>query len=173
MSRIAAAVFVLIALSPQTAAASAKLARLLDPKPILSGGELAPDWVTAYSTTMGNYRLQFAGRRGSEDLSTSLGPNGLQKEFRTRTWRAEDGSLLQGFAGNGGFRLTVGDCLAHMCKASDCTDDGWPVFQCSDGQRRRMAVSDFSTATFDGVLYRRLSAVDAGSTGAVKETQGD
>ena len=123
---------------------------------------------------MGRYRLQFAGRRGGGDLSTALVPSGLLKEFRTRTWRSEDGSLLQGSAGNGGFRLTVGDCLVHMCKASECTDDGWPVFQCSDGQRRRMVVSDFATATFGGVPYRRLSAppVDAGSTGTVK-TQGD
>jgi hypothetical protein len=81
----------------------------------------------------------------------------LRPEFRARTWRAADGSLLQGFAGSGGFRLTVGNCLARICAASECSDAGWPIYMCSDGRSRKMSVSDF-TAIFDGVSYRRLSA---------------
>jgi hypothetical protein len=170
MLRIAAAILLLIAVLPQSAHASGKAARLLDPRPIVLCGQLAPDLVTAYSTTMGRYRLQFTARQGDADLSTALGPTALLKDFRTRTWRAEDGSLLQGFAGNGGFRLTIGDCLERMCKASECNEDGWPNFQCTDGLRRRMAVSDFSTATFGGVAYRRLSAPakSGDSTGSIK-----
>jgi hypothetical protein len=168
MLRIVAAVLVSIALLPQPAAASGKLMRLLDPKPVVLDALLAPDLVTAYSTTMASYRSQFAGRRGDEDLSTPLGPTGLLKDFRARTWRAADGSLLQAFAGNAGFRLTIGDCLARRCKASECSDDGWPNFQCTDGHRRRMAVSDFSTTTFDSVAYRRLSAPAADSTGSIE-----
>lgn len=170
MLRLAAAVVASITLLPQPAAASGKLMRLIDPEPIVPAASLAPDWVTAYSTTMGRYRSQFAGRRNGEDLSTPLGPTGLLKDFRARTWRAEDGSLLQGLGGNSGFRLTIGDCLLRMCKVSECSEDGWPVFQCTDGQRRRMTVSDFATATFDGVPYRRLSAPagDAGKTGSIK-----
>jgi len=170
MLRIFAAILASIALLAQPAAASGKPIRLLDPTPIVPGAALAQDWVTAYSTTMGRYRSQLVGRGEGEDLSTPLWPTDLLKDFRTRTWRAEDGSLLQGLAGNGGFRLTIGDCLARICKASDCSDDGWPVFQCTDGHRRRMTVSDFSTATFDGVSYRRLSAPSRGAddTGSIK-----
>ena len=170
MLRIAAAVLVSIAMLAQPAAASGKAVRLLDPRPIVLGAPLSRDVVTAYSTTMGRYRLQFAARQADANLSTTLGPTGLLQDFRTHTWRAEDGSLLQGFAGNAGFRLTIGDCVARMCKASECSEDGWPSFQCTDGQRRRMAVSDFSTATFDGVAYRRLTAParSGGKTGSIK-----
>ena len=73
-------------------------------------------------------------------------------------WRAADGSLLQGFAGTGGFRVTVGNCLARFCAASECSDVGWPLYSCSDGRKRKMSVTDFVTVSFDGVSYRRLSA---------------
>jgi hypothetical protein len=82
----------------------------------------------------------------------------LRTEFRARTWRAADGSLLQGFAGTGGFRVTVGNCLARFCAASECSDVGWPLYSCSDGRKRKMSATDFVTASFDGVSYRRLSA---------------
>jgi hypothetical protein len=130
---------------------------LLDPLPIVVNTAVAPDTVTAYSTTMSRYRLALMARQGAANLATMLGPMSLLKEFRAWTWRAEDGSLLQGFAGNGGFRLTLGDCLAKLCSASECSDDGWPFFKCSDGHRRKMVVVDFATAKFDGVAYRRLS----------------
>ncbi|QKC74094.1 hypothetical protein EB231_34315 [Mesorhizobium sp. NZP2298] len=107
---------------------------------------------------MARFRLQFAGRAGETNLAVSLEPLLLRAEFRARTWRSADGSLLQGFAGKGGFRLTIGNCLARICAASECSDAGWPVYTCSDGRKRKMSVTDFVTASFDGVPYRRLSA---------------
>ncbi|AZO57823.1 MAG: hypothetical protein EOS78_23505 [Mesorhizobium sp.] len=107
---------------------------------------------------MARFRLQFAGRAGETNFAIPLEPLLLRAEFRARTWRAADGSLLQGFAGKGGFRLTIGNCLARICAASECSDAGWPVYACSDGRKRKMSVTDFVTARFDGIPYRRLSA---------------
>ncbi|KAA3450512.1 hypothetical protein C7I87_11840 [Mesorhizobium sp. SARCC-RB16n] len=107
---------------------------------------------------MARFRLQLAGRAGETNLAIPLEPLLLRAEFRARTWRSADGSLLQGFAGKGGFRLTIGNCLARICAASECSDAGWPVYACSDGRKRKMSVTDFVTARFDGIPYRRLSA---------------
>ncbi|RWF30420.1 MAG: hypothetical protein EOS45_14825 [Mesorhizobium sp.] len=107
---------------------------------------------------MARFRFQLAGRSGDADLAVPLEPRLLRTEFSQRTWRSADGSLLQGFAGKGGFRLTAGNCLAQICLASECSDDGWPVYACSDGRKRKMSVTDFVTAVFDGVSFRRLSA---------------
>jgi len=112
--------------------------------------------VTAYATGMARYRLQLMARTAS--LSLPLEPSALRPEFRQRTWRSADGSLLQGFAGKGGFRLTVGNCLARICAAIECSEAGWPVYACSDGRKRKMSVKSFVTATFDGISYQRLSA---------------
>ncbi|UCI07413.1 hypothetical protein [Mesorhizobium sp. B1-1-8] len=116
------------------------------------------DIVTAYTTGMARYRLQFAALGGAANLAVPLEPRLLRPEFVARTWRSADGSLLQGFAGKGGFRLTVGNCLARICLASECSEAGWPVYACSDGRKRKMSVKDFVTANFDGISYRRLSA---------------
>jgi hypothetical protein len=156
MLRVAAVIVLLLGVLPEEALAGRP--RLLDPSPIIVGRSVAPDIVTAYSTTMSRYRLALIARQGDASLAVALAPVSLQKEFRAWTWRAEDGSLLQGSAVAGGFRLTLGNCLANMCRASECNDDGWPVFKCSDGHRRKMVVMDFATAKFDGVAYRRLSA---------------
>jgi hypothetical protein len=169
MLRIAAAIVVMLAVSPDEALAGRP--RLLDPSPIIVGRSVSPDIVTAYSTTMNRYRLTLMTRQGDANLATPLGPTFLLKEFRAWTWRAEDGSLLQGFAGNGGFRLTLGNCLANMCSASECSDDGWPVFKCSDGRRRKMVVMDFATAKFDGIAYRRLSAPSKEGDKAIEAAQ--
>jgi len=114
------------------------------------------DLVTAYTTGMARYRLQYTGEQAG--LAARLEPWLLRPEFVQRTWRAADGSLLQGFAGKGGFRLTVGNCLARLCLASECSEAGWPVYACSDGRKRKMSVKNFVAATFGGVSYRRLSA---------------
>ncbi|MGX8010176.1 hypothetical protein ACVDG8_015030 [Mesorhizobium sp. ORM8.1] len=114
------------------------------------------DLVTAYTTGMARYRLQYTDQQTG--LAARLEPWLLRPEFVQRTWRAADGSLLQGFAGKGGFRLTVGNCLARLCLASECSEAGWPVYACSDGRKRKMSVKNFVTATFGGVSYKRLSA---------------
>jgi len=132
--------------------------RVLDAAAVTTAYPGASDVVTAYTTGMARYRLQLAARVGDSNLAIALEPRLLRAEFRARTWRAADGSLLQGFAGNGGFRLTVGNCLARICVASECSTAEWPIYMCSDGRNRKMVVSDFTTATFDGVSYRRLSA---------------
>jgi len=116
------------------------------------------DQVTAYTTGMARYRLLLADRTDDAILATPLEPLILRPEFRQRTWRSQDGSLLQGFAGKGGFRLTVGNCLASICFASECSEAGWPAYACSDGRTRKMSVKSFVTATFGGIAYRRLSA---------------
>ncbi|QKC80230.1 hypothetical protein EB233_31670 [Mesorhizobium erdmanii] len=107
---------------------------------------------------MARFRLRFAGLAGETNLAIPLEPSLLRAEFRARTWRSADGSLLQGFAGKGGFRLTIGNCLARICAASECSDAGWPMYACSDGRKRKISVTDFVTARFDGIPYRRLSA---------------
>ncbi|KRB31085.1 MULTISPECIES: hypothetical protein [Mesorhizobium] len=138
--------------------ASKRVSHLLDRSNLPISYLRESDLVTAYTTAMARFRLQFAGRAGETNLAVSLEPLLLRAEFRARTWRSADGSLLQGFAGKGGFRLTIGNCLARICAASECSDAGWPVYTCSDGRKRKMSVTDFVTASFDGVPYRRLSA---------------
>jgi len=116
------------------------------------------DLVTAYATGMARYRIQLKDAGGEASLAVPLEPLLLRPEFRQRTWRSADGSLLQGFVGKGGFRLTDGNCLARICAASECSEDTWPVYTCSDGRKRKMSVRNFVTASFGGVSYRRLSA---------------
>ena len=131
---------------------------LLDRSSLATAYFRQADLVTAYATAMARFRLQLAGRAGETNLAAPLEPLLLRAEFRARTWRSADGSLLQGFAGKGGFRLTIGNCLARICAARECSDAGWPVYACSDGGKRKMSVTDFVTANFGGVSYRRLSA---------------
>jgi hypothetical protein len=116
------------------------------------------DLITAYSSGMARYRFQYSVDATRAGLAAPLEPLLLRPEFQQRTWRAADGSLLQGFAGKGGFRLTTGNCVARICTASECSEAGWPLYACSDGRKRKMSVKSFVTATFDGVSYRRLSA---------------
>jgi uncharacterized ferredoxin-like protein len=140
-SRTGLAIAFVLALLPEPAHANERLSRLLDAAAIATAYAGTPDIVTAYVTGMARFRLTSA----RDGTAMTLEPPQLRAEFRARSWRAADGSLLQGFAGKGGFRLTLGNCLSQMCS-------------CSDGRRRKMAVADFTTATFDGVTYRRLSA---------------
>ena len=157
MSRACCALLALIALPVELLWASEISHRLLDRAAITTAYPGESDIVTAYATGMARYRLALAARVGDSNLAIALEPRLLRPEFRARTWRAADGSLLQGFAGSGGFRLTVGNCLARICSASECSDAGWPIYMCSDGRNRKMAVSG-STAMLDDVTYRRLSA---------------
>ena len=155
------ACFALLALTVvlmQRAEAGEKISHVLDHTSIASAYAGGSDLVTAYTTGMARIRLNLAGRASQTGLAAPLEPWSLRAEFRARTWRAADGSLLQGFAGTGGFRVTVGNCLARFCAASECSDVGWPLYSCSDGRKRKMSATDFVTASFDGVSYRRLSA---------------
>ena len=158
ISRACGILLALIALPVEPVWATEASHRLLDRSAMTTAYPGESDVVTAYATGMARYRLQLAGRNGDTNLAIALEPRLLRPEFRARTWRAADGSLLQGFAGKGGFRLTVGNCLARMCAASECSDAGWPIYICSDGRSRKMVVRNFTTAVFDGVPYRRLSA---------------
>jgi len=116
------------------------------------------DLVTAYTSGMARYRLQYSSQPVQAGLAAPLEPRTLRPEFQQRTWRSADGSLLQGFVGKGGFRLTTGNCVGRLCVASECSEAGWPLYACSDGRKRKMSVKSFVTATFDGIAYRRLSA---------------
>lgn len=157
MSRACCAFLALIVGPLALASANEMGPSLLDRAAITTAYPGESDIVTAYATGMARYRLALATRGGDSNLAVALEPRLLRPEFRARTWRAADGSLLQGFAGSGGFRLTVGNCLARICAASECSDAGWPIYMCSDGRNRKMAVSG-STAMLDDVTYRRLSA---------------
>lgn len=138
--------------------AGERLSHLLDRSDLASAYSSESDIVTAYTTGMARYRLQFATRADAANLASPIEPRLLRPEFSQRTWRAADGSLLQGFAGRGGFRLTLGNCLARLCTASECSETNTLLYTCSDGRERKMSVKDFVTATFDGVAYRRLNA---------------
>lgn len=157
MLRACLAFVALVALVGPTEAGE-RLHHLLDNSGLTAAYFAESDLVTAYATGMARYRLQLMARTGTANLAAPLEPSALRPEFRQRTWRSADGSLLQGFAGKGGFRLTVGNCLARICLASECSEAGWPVYACSDGRKRKMSVKSFATATFDGVAYRRLSS---------------
>jgi hypothetical protein len=156
MSRACFAFLALIAIFMKPAEAGQTISRLLDRSSLATAYSSESDLVTAYTTGMARSRLTLAGRAGDTNLAVPLEPSLLRAEFRARTWRAADGSLLQGFTGSGGFRLTVGNCVARICAASECSDAGWPVYRCSDGRKRRISVTNFATAIFDGVSYRRL-----------------
>jgi hypothetical protein len=153
----------LTAILAQRAEAGEKISHVLDHTSMAPAYADGSDLVTAYSTGMARSRLNLAGRASQTGLAVPLEPWPLRVEFRTRTWRAADGSLLQGFAGKGSFRLTVGNCVARICAASECSYAGSPVYTCSDGRKRKMSVKDLVTATFDNVAYRRLSVVPAGN----------
>jgi len=155
MVRACLALVALVALVGPTDAGE-RSAHLFDHSALAAAYTDESDLVTAYATGMARYRLQLMARTAS--LSLPLEPSALRPEFRQRTWRSADGSLLQGFAGKGGFRLTVGNCLARICAAIECSEAGWPVYACSDGRKRKMSVKSFVTATFDGISYQRLSA---------------
>lgn len=157
MVRACLAFVALVALVRPTEAGE-RLAHLVDRAELAAAYLGESDLVTAYATGMARYRLQLMARTGTANLAVPLEPLALRPEFRQRTWRSADGSLLQGFAGKGGFRLTDGNCLARICAASECSEVEWPVYACSDGRKRKMSVKSFVTATFDGVPYRRLSA---------------
>jgi hypothetical protein len=143
----------------QPAEAGDRISHVLDRTSTASAYAAESDLVTAYTSGMARSRLNLAGRTGETNLAVPLEPWSLRAEFRARTWRAADGSLLQGFAGKGSFRLTVGNCVARICTASECSDAGAPVYSCSDGRKRKMSVKDLVTANLDGVAYRRLSAL--------------
>jgi hypothetical protein len=142
----------------QPVEAGDRISHVLDHTSMATAYAGGSDLITAYTTGMARIRLNLAGRSSQTGLAAPLEPWSLRAEFRARTWRAADGSLLQGFAGTGGFRVTVGNCLARFCAASECSDVGWPLYSCSDGRKRKMSATDFVTASFDGVSYRRLSA---------------
>jgi hypothetical protein len=157
MLRVCLAVVAIAALT-RPSGAEPRASHLFDRADVSAAYSGQSDLVTAYATGMARYRLLLAGVTGTANLAAPLEPLQLRPEFRQRTWRAGDGSLLQGFAGKGGFRLTTGNCVARICTASECSEAGWPLYACSDGQKRSMSVKSFVTATFDGVPYRRLSA---------------
>lgn len=157
MSRACLAFVALVALMGPTEA-DTRMSHLFDRSDLATTYSGESDLVTAYTTGMARYRLLLAGAIGTADLAAPLEPLALRPEFQQRTWRSADGSLLQGFAGKGGFRLTMGNCVARICVASECSEAGWPLYACSDGRKRKMSVKSFVTATFDGVSYRRLSA---------------
>ncbi|WP_292224300.1 hypothetical protein [Mesorhizobium sp.] len=157
MLRVCLAVVAIAALT-RSSGAEARASHLFDRTDLAAAYSGQSDLVTAYTTGMARYRLLLAGVTGTANLAAPLEPLQLRPEFRQRTWRSADGSLLQGFAGKGGFRLTTGNCVARICTASECSEAGWPLYACSDGRKRKMSVKSFVTATFDGVSYRRLSA---------------
>lgn len=157
MSRACLALVALVALMGP-AEAGGRASRLLDGDELATTYSGESDLVTAYTTGMARYRLLLAKVTGTANLAAPLEPLALRPEFQQRTWRSADGSLLQGFAGKGGFRLTTGNCLGRICVASECSEAGWPLYACSDGRKRKMSVKSFVTATFDGISYRRLSA---------------
>jgi hypothetical protein len=157
MLRSCCALLALLALHVEMARAGMASAPMLDRGAMTTVYPGDSDIVTAYAMEMARYRLALSTQVGDSNFAITLEPRLVRAEFRARTWRAADGSLLQGLTGNAGFRLTVGNCLARMCAASECSDAGWPIYTCSDGRSRKMVVSDFTTATFGGVSYRRLS----------------
>jgi len=150
--------FVAIAALTRPSGAEPRASHLFDRPELTAAYSGQSDLVTAYTTGMARYRLQYSGQATQAGLAAPLEPRLLRPEFQQRTWRSADGSLLQGFAGKGGFRLTTGNCLTRICMASECSEAGWPLYACSDGRKRKMSVKSFVTAIFDGVPYRRLSA---------------
>lgn len=131
--------------------------RMLDRTAVTSAYADQPDLVTAYAVFMTRNRLALTEARSLSKLASFLTPAGNPARTFSWTWRAADGTLLRRLP-EGGFSLVLGDCLQKFCPAFECHDAGWPVFICDDGRERKMSAPEFSSVTFDGVVYHRLSA---------------
>ncbi|RVC58372.1 hypothetical protein EN779_19190, partial [Mesorhizobium sp. M4B.F.Ca.ET.088.02.2.1] len=103
MSRACFALVAIVALMMPVEAGE-RASHLLDQASLATAYAHESDTVTAYTTAMARFRFQLAGRSGDADLAVPLEPRLLRTEFSQRTWRSADSSLLQGFAGKGGFR---------------------------------------------------------------------
>ncbi|MCV0395639.1 MAG: hypothetical protein K5872_05220 [Rhizobiaceae bacterium] len=113
----------------------------------LYGGD--PALVTAYATAMRHCRTA-----GQQELTCPFFATSRPPAFRPWTWTARDGSVLTRVR-QGVFRMALaahaGDWFYHV----DCADDGWPMFSCTDGRKRKMSTPDLSTVHFGGVEFRR------------------
>jgi hypothetical protein len=150
------AAFAVSAVSVAPAAAQGPSMRILAGYVMTIKYSSKPDMVTVFASEMERYRQQLADRGDRASLASVLAPTRLSDEFREWTWRSLDGSLLQRFAGRD-LHLTKGNCLSRLCSAIECISAGWPAFQCSDGRRREMLVTDFKTIVFGNISYGRLS----------------
>jgi len=73
-------------------------------------------------------------------LAVPLEPWSLRAEFRVRTWRAADGSLLQGFAARR-FAADARQLPRPHLAPPNCSDADRGL-QLSDGSKRKMSVQD-------------------------------
>jgi hypothetical protein len=110
---------------------------------------LVPEMVMDYAATMMGHRLNMSVL-ASGDAREINAP-----EFKRWRWRAADGSVVQRVA-DGRFRITFGDCVSSMCRATVCDVVLWPQLMCSDGQERTISAPDLRTVTIDGVTFARF-----------------
>ena len=110
-----------------------------------------PTVVADYSASMAHYRTSLRAHSGN---------GGLVGDFVSSlripwTWRSDDGSTVRRL-GNSLFLLTEGDCLSRMCREIPCKQTEWPVFDCRDGHKRKMAAPGLTGISFGGVNYSQI-----------------
>lgn len=111
----------------------------------------SPTVVADYSASMAHYRTS---------LSAHSRNDGFVGDFVSSlripwTWRSDDGSTVRR-VGNSLFLLTEGDCLSRMCREISCRQTEWPVFDCRDGHKRKMAAPGLSGISFGGINYSQI-----------------
>jgi hypothetical protein len=112
-----------------------------------------PSIIADYAAAMARYRM-VAEIAGFKPLAYPfLSPRNVIAKERW-TWMAPDGSVARRLR-IGLFRINAADNLGNWFTDIECSDAGWPVFECSDGRTRRMSAPDSETMIFGGVEYKR------------------
>ncbi|MER8752841.1 hypothetical protein NKH57_26960 [Mesorhizobium sp. M1050] len=150
--RVVIVAILLVSTVLATSKAQAEAATHLDVPDNLTASAFGPKIVADYSASMLHYRTS---------LSTHL-QNGLIGDFVSSmripwAWRSDDGSTVRRI-GDRLFLLTQGDCLSRMCQEVYCQQTEWPVFDCRDGHKRKMAAPGPSDIIFDGISYSQIGS---------------
>ena len=111
-----------------------------------------PTIVADYSASMSHYRTRLGAHSGTGGLVVGDFVSSLRIPW---TWRSDDGSTVRRL-GNSLFLLTEGDCLSRMCREIPCKQTEWPVFDCRDGHKRKMAAPGLTGISFGGVNYSQI-----------------
>jgi len=111
----------------------------------------SPAVVADYSASMAHYRTSM----GAHSRNAGLVGDFVSALRIPWAWRSDDGSTVRR-VGNSVFLLTEGDCLSRMCRDISCQQTEWPVFDCRDGHKRKMAAPGLSDIIFGGVNYSQI-----------------
>src|SRR3954454_15718352 len=95
MSQVCVVFLAIIVVLVKPVEASTQISHLLDHSSMATAYSGESDLVTSYNIGMARIRLKLAMPADETNAAVALEPRLLRPEFRARTWRAADGSLLQ------------------------------------------------------------------------------